>query len=64
MADVDASIDREQTMLAVVKQYFVSADAGHANVLDLFTHDVQIYFPKFGNPIFPVSSLAGFGSQV
>jgi SnoaL-like domain len=48
MANVDASIDREQTMLAVVRQYFVSADAGHANVLDLFTDDVQIYFPKFG----------------
>ena len=47
MANVDASIDREQTMLAVVKQYFVSADAGQASVLDLFTDDVQIYFPKF-----------------
>jgi len=48
MANVDASIDREQTMLAVVKQYFVSTDAGQASVLDLFTDDVQIYFPKFG----------------
>ena len=48
MANVDASIDREQTMLAVVKQYFVRADAGQASVLDLFTDDVQIYFPKFG----------------
>ena len=48
MANVDASIDREQTMLAVVKQYFVNADAGQASVLDLFTDDVQIYFPKFG----------------
>ena len=50
MANVDASVDREQTMLAVVKQYFVSADAGQASVLDLFTDDVQIYFPKFGIP--------------
>ena len=48
MANVDASIDREQTMLAAVKQYFVRVDAGQASVLDLFTDDVQIYFPKFG----------------
>ena len=48
MANVDASVDREQTMLTAVKQYFVRADAGQASVLDLFTDDVQIYFPKFG----------------
>src|SRR5271163_4508685 len=48
MANGNASVDREQTMLAAVKQYFVRADAGEASVLDLFTDDVQIYFPKFG----------------
>jgi hypothetical protein len=48
MANVDASIDREQTMLAVVKQYFVSADAGQASVLDLFTDDVQINLNRPG----------------
>ena len=48
MTNVDASVDREQTMLAAAKQYFVKADAGDASVLDLFTDDVQIYFPKFG----------------
>ena len=48
MTNVDASVDREQTMLAAVKQYFVKADAGDASVFDLFTDDVQIYVPKFG----------------
>jgi hypothetical protein len=48
MANADTSVDREQTMLVAVKQYFVRADAGQASVLDLFTDDVQIYFPKFG----------------
>src|ERR1700747_3932648 len=48
MANVKAAVDREQAMLAAVKQYFVRADAGRADVLDLFTDDVQIYFPKFG----------------
>jgi hypothetical protein len=48
MANVDAAVYREQAMLAAVKQYFVRADAGRADVLDLFTDDVQIYFPKFG----------------
>jgi hypothetical protein len=48
MPKVDAAVDREQTMLAAVEQYFVRADAGRADVLDLFSDDVQIYFPKFG----------------
>jgi ketosteroid isomerase-like protein len=48
MANVEAAVDREQAMLVAVKQYFVRADAGRADVLDLFTDDVQIYFPKFG----------------
>jgi hypothetical protein len=46
MANVEAAVD-QQPMLAVVKRYFVRA-AGRADVLDLFTDDVQIYFPKFG----------------
>jgi len=48
MANVEAAVDREQAMLVAVKQYFVRADAGRADVLDLFTDDVQIHFPKFG----------------
>jgi ketosteroid isomerase-like protein len=32
----------------LVKEYFVRGDAGRADLLDLFTDDVEIYFPKFG----------------
>ena len=39
---------RADAMLEVVKQYFIRGDAGRADVLDLFTDDVQIYFPKLG----------------
>jgi ketosteroid isomerase-like protein len=38
----------EATMLEAVKQYFIRGDAGRPDVLDLFTDDVQIFFPKFG----------------
>jgi hypothetical protein len=48
MTNVDPSVDREQTMLAAVRQYFVKGDAGDASVFELFTDDIQIYFPKFG----------------
>jgi len=29
-------------------EYFRRGDAGQANVVDLFTEDVEIFFPKFG----------------
>src|SRR5258706_14807998 len=38
----------EYKMLEAVEQYFIRADAGRADALDLFTDDVQLYFPKFG----------------
>jgi hypothetical protein len=43
--------DGEQSvssLVAVAREYFVRADAGRADTLDLFTADVEIYFPKFG----------------
>jgi ketosteroid isomerase-like protein len=44
----DAAVRSGETMRETVKQYFVRSDAGRADVLDLFTEDVQLYFPKFG----------------
>ena len=38
----------QSRMLEAVEQYFIRADAGRADALDLFTDDVQLYFPKFG----------------
>ena len=32
----------------IAKEYFARLDAGSAQLLDLFTTDAQIYFPKFG----------------
>jgi hypothetical protein len=43
-----SSVDQEAAMLEVVQQYFMRGDAGRGDVLDLFTDDVQIFFPKFG----------------
>jgi hypothetical protein len=35
-------------MLEAVQEYFIRADAGRPDTLDLFTDDAQICFPKFG----------------
>ena len=57
MTNAATVVDREQAMLDVVKQYFIRADAARPDVLDLFTDDVQLYFPKFGI----TKGKAGFG---
>src|SRR5438270_310312 len=44
----DTRIPAESKMLEAVEQYFIRADAGRADALDLFTDDVHLYFPKFG----------------
>ena len=38
----------EHIAIRVAKEYFARLDAGSAQLLDLFTEDAQIYFPKFG----------------
>jgi hypothetical protein len=48
MLNAEAATDGKQVMLDAVKEYFVRVDAGRPDVLDLFTDDVQIWFPKFG----------------
>ena len=42
----DAAVRGVDIMRETVKQYFVRSDAGRADVLDLFTDDVQLYFPE------------------
>jgi ketosteroid isomerase-like protein len=32
----------------IAAEYFRRADAGQSDVLDLFTDDVEVFFPKFG----------------
>ncbi|HLA58083.1 MAG TPA: nuclear transport factor 2 family protein [Puia sp.] len=38
----------DQDKIKVAREYFIRADAGRQDVLDLFTEDAEIYFPKFG----------------
>ena len=38
----------EAGAIELAKEYFRRVDAGRGDLLDLFTEDVQIYFPKFG----------------
>ena len=38
--------DRRQ--IALAQEYFRRVDAGRADLTDLMTEDVELYFPKFG----------------
>jgi hypothetical protein len=38
----------DDVAVRVAKEYFVRLDAASPQLLDLFTEDAQIYFPKFG----------------
>ena len=43
-----------QEKIAIAREYFIRADQGRADVLELFQEDAEFYFPKFG---------FGFGRQ-
>ena len=43
-----ATIVIDHQLIEIAKEYYRRGDAGSADLLDLFTNDVQIYFPKFG----------------
>ena len=38
----------EEALIETAKEYFRRADAGRADLVDLCTDDVELYFPKFG----------------
>jgi len=44
----------DQDKIAIAREYFIRADHGRADVLELFHEDAEFYFPKFG---------LGFGRQ-
>lgn len=44
----------DQDKIRIVQDYFVRADQGRPEILELFCEDAEIYFPKFG---------FGFGRQ-
>src|ERR1700743_3237267 len=37
----------DQEKIAIAREYFMRADQGRADVLDLFQEDAELYFPKF-----------------
>jgi ketosteroid isomerase-like protein len=38
----------DQDKISIAKEYFVRADQGRPDILELFHEDAEIYFPKFG----------------
>ncbi len=42
------AVGEHSPLLNLAREYFVRADAGRSDTMDLFTQDVEIYFPKFG----------------
>ena len=44
----------DQGKIRIAGEYFIRADHGHPDILELFNEDAEIYFPKFG---------FGFGRQ-
>jgi ketosteroid isomerase-like protein len=48
MTAADRSIPSRTKMLETVREYFVRVDAGRPDTPDLFTDDIQLFFPKFG----------------
>jgi ketosteroid isomerase-like protein len=39
---------KDQEKIAIAREYFLRADQGRPDVLDLFDEGAEIYFPKFG----------------
>ncbi|MBJ2121655.1 hypothetical protein I6N91_11770 [Arthrobacter sp. MSA 4-2] len=53
--------------IALAKEYFRKVDSGDPNLLDMFTDDTEIFFPKFGiarGKAEIVPFLVGLGSAV
>ena len=44
----------DQDKIAVAREYFIRADQGRADVLDLLDEDAEIYFPKWTGGKTPV----------
>jgi|GEM_PF-6880538 len=38
----------DQDKIKVAREYFIRADEGRPDILELFHEDAEIYFPKFG----------------
>src|SRR6202008_5012891 len=41
-------VSNDQEKVTIAREYFMRADRGSPDVLELFHEDAEIYFPKFG----------------
>jgi ketosteroid isomerase-like protein len=39
---------KDQEKIVIAREYFMRADQGRPDILDLFQEDAELYFPKFG----------------
>ena len=38
----------DQEKIKIAREYFMRADQGRPDILELFQEDAEVYFPKFG----------------
>src|SRR5450432_1496899 len=38
----------DQDKIVIAREYFIRADHGQSDIVDLFQEDIEFYFPKFG----------------
>jgi hypothetical protein len=38
----------DQEKIKIAREYFMRADQGRPDILELFDGDAEVYFPKFG----------------
>lgn len=64
---MDQQAKRESAFRATVLEYFRRADAGSSDLTDLFSEDIEFYFPKYGVGVGKgewSEFLAGFATHV
>src|SRR5437879_12714794 len=45
---VNEMVSNDQDKIRIAREYFMRADQGRTDILELFHEDAEIYFPKFG----------------
>src|SRR5438128_4802476 len=45
---VNEMVSNDQDKIRIAREYFMRADQGRPDILELFHEDAEIYFPKFG----------------
>jgi len=64
---MDEQAQEQEAFRATVLEYFRRADAGSSDLTDLFSEDIEFYFPKYGVGVGKAEwsdFLTGFATQV